>query len=88
MTDKFGISLGIMKVEVNGSKFEIKPNANDLRNFKKIVYNKEYENDYLLKLEVFEKYSDRLGSTDIPVIFAAMLDDLELNGRVGKINAD
>ena len=39
-------------------------------------------------LEVFEKYSDRLGSTDIPVIFAAMLDDLELHGRVGKINAD
>ena len=39
-------------------------------------------------LEVFEKYSDRLGSTDIPVIFAAMLDDLESNGRVGKINAD
>ena len=39
-------------------------------------------------LEIFEKYSDRLGSTDIPVIFAAMLDDLEINGRVGKINAD
>ena len=38
-------------------------------------------------LEVFEKYSDQLGSTDIPVILGAMLDALE-NGRAGKINAD
>jgi hypothetical protein len=45
-------------------------------------------NHYGEWLEVFEKYSDRLGTTDIPVIFAAMLDDLEMNGRVGRINAD
>ena len=37
-------------------------------------------------LEVFEKYSDRLGSTDIPVILGSMIDDLETYGQVGIVN--
>ena len=44
--------------------------------------------DYGGWLEVFEKYSDRLGSTDIPVIFGAMLDDLETCGTVGVTNGN
>jgi len=39
-------------------------------------------------LEIFEKYSDKEGSTDIPVILSSMLDDLEKYGQVGILNAD
>jgi hypothetical protein len=41
---------------------------------------------YGIWLQNFEKYSDRLGSTDIPLIMSAMLDDIEDKARFNRAN--
>jgi hypothetical protein len=41
---------------------------------------------YGIWLQHFEKYSDLLGSTDIPLIMSAMLDDIEDKARFNRAN--
>lgn len=56
MRDMFGESIGLWNIKVNGSNFDLKPEAKDLKTLRNIMFDKKNRNDMTQLLDKFEQF--------------------------------